>query len=230
MYLNSWMRSGQDEAHIRTLKKVCRRKRKCESPCDVAGHSFTVDLSAYGGRKNVQVTGTGDWDACYRTVKRATLHLNYECLFGEDCAMHARYFPRLPAQSVFYGYEGFFWCMNGIGGVGWSDSTSDLSQYESLGKQWCSGQGSKTGAELTEDAGYAARYCFSSAYAYAILIDAYGFEATPQDDDSKVIVTRKVNGVGASWALGMALYHGQTDGGGGEAGRRLAHKDLTLRA
>jgi len=227
LYLNSWMRSGQDQARLRALRIFCKKRRTCESPCDVAGHEFTVDLSSYGGKKNVQVNGTGDWDSCYETVKKNILHLNWECLFGEDCAMHARYFPRLPQNSIFYGYAAFFYAMNGIGGVNWSDdSTSDLSQFMSLGQQWCAGQGSKSGADLTEDAGYSAQYCFTSAYSYAILVDAYGFEPNPQGNDAKVIITRKVGGVSASWALGMALYHGQADTAGTDRpqDRRLRFK------
>jgi hypothetical protein len=48
--------------------------------------------------------------------------------------------------------------------------------------------------------------CFGSAYAYAILVGAYGFSPMPTGDDARVVVTRTINGASATWAFGAAVY------------------------
>ena len=64
-----------------------------------------------GGAKAVNITGLGDWDGCYEFVKREVLHLDWECLFGTDCAFMARYFPGVPAKKRFYAVNAYFYTM-----------------------------------------------------------------------------------------------------------------------
>mmetsp|Transcript_20510 Transcript_20510/g.25155 ORF Transcript_20510/g.25155 Transcript_20510/m.25155 type:complete len:458 (-) Transcript_20510:207-1580(-) len=204
-YANSWLRSGQDQAILRLLVAECGTDATtCTSVCHMKDFLTTEDLSAYGGQPTVEITGSGDWSACRDMVKSELLHLDWECLYGTQCAAASVYFPKPLTGSKMYAYAAFFYAMNGIGAIGWSDSTSDLSLYNTKGTEWCSGLGSMNGADLTADPGYDAMNCFGSALSYAMLVDGYGFSDTGQ-----VYVTRKINGTEASWTFGAALYYSQ---------------------
>jgi len=210
-YANSWLRSGNDQAHTRMLLAECGQDSAiCTSACHMKDFRFTEDLSAYGGQPAVDVTGSGDWPACYAKIKSDLLHLDYECLFGTQCAAAASYFPKPLGKSKWYAYAAFFYPLSDVGAVGWNDATSDLKLYETKGTEWCSGLGSKNATMLMEDPGYEKLSCFGTAHAYAILVDGYGFGVGDKENpDLKLVITRKINGTEASWAFGAALYYGQ---------------------
>lgn len=207
VFSHSWMRSGQDEAHLRLLRAECgANQTTCSSVCHMKDFQATYDLSSYGGEPKLEVTGTGDWNACYELVKDKLLHLDYECLLP-PCAMHGVHVARPPQGMKFYASSAFFYSLNGVGAVDWSGSSPAIDDYLMKGTEWCSGLGAINGTALTADPGFAALYCFGSAYSYAILKDAYGFNSHDNisTDDTAVIVTRKVEGTSVGWAIGAAL-------------------------
>jgi len=190
LYSHSYMLSGQNEAQARHVKAtsydpwMSDRRRLQEAPgelggllesaCYNEGLVQTFDLACPSGEGTCQYTvhGAGDFDAC-KNATDAILNLHNECLL-EPCAAHGVYQPT-PSGVQFYAANAFFYTVNGIGLVGWSETKAiSPHQIAEAGAEWCAKPWSEIAGE------YTSVYCFMSAYVSSLL-EAYSI---PPDDTS----------------------------------------------
>jgi len=211
LYSHSYMLSGQNEAQARHVKAtsydpwMSDRRRLQEAPgelggllesaCYNEGLVQTFDLACPSGEGTCQYTvhGAGDFDAC-KNATDAILNLHNECLL-EPCAAHGVYQPT-PSGVQFYAANAFFYTVNGIGLVGWSETKAiSPHQIAEAGAEWCAKPWSEIAGE------YTSVYCFMSAYVSSLL-EAYSIPP----DDTSVTFARKLNGYSTGWTLGAQLF------------------------
>eukprot|EP00298_Acanthocystis_sp_HF-20_P006869 c16606_g1_i3.p1 GENE.c16606_g1_i3~~c16606_g1_i3.p1 ORF type:complete len:165 (+),score=63.81 c16606_g1_i3:107-601(+) len=93
--------------------------------------------------------------------------------------------------------------MYGIGVVGWNDTWNvNLTTLKLTSKAFC-----EKDYSIFINPKYEKNFCLSSAYIYALLFDAYGFDRNISSPPyaSQIQISRVFKGVQISWALGAVI-------------------------
>ncbi len=192
VYSHSYMNSGQDVARTRLAEQLVQMNGgsvgnggPLPNPCLSVGY---LDNRTIGGA-SVQFVGVGEYDQCFALMS-GLLHPDYECL-QQPCAAMGVYQPALPSgRHSLVAYSAFFYTINGIGLLGWSDASGvdgaeDITptMIKDAGRRFCARQWSEVRSN------YAHAYCFSSAYIPAML-ETFG--VGPESD--QIMYSRKLHG------------------------------------
>jgi len=206
IFATSFLKYGNEQfsvqvfEHIKKKSKTASTKdKRHENPCQCKGFNERYILPNDPG----YFVGTGKWDDCSTLVGEVLNLDNQQCVFTNGngrCTLLNKYLA--PMGTKFYAYNAYFFAANGIGLLGWNDAKKlSADDFKTKGKEWCA-------KEITTfpspNALFKQDYCRQSAYIYNLLTKAYGFKA---DDKTSITFARKVNGFGASWAMGLAMSY-----------------------
>jgi hypothetical protein len=173
--------------HVRNRTRACFPTDCSEEHCS---------STATGG-------AMGSFDLC---AKEILAFLNEAD--SEHCSL-SRLRSSAPRQGTFVALASYFYTARGLG---LPNEESKLQSVEALrreGRRYCATNWAEITKTSKEEAGHLAGRCFSAAYAFTLLTEAYGFE--PQE--ARIAFVGEIGGQDPAWTRGAALLLA-TEGGG----------------
>jgi len=200
IYARSFIQFGLDtalhRAHEFAASSLAPGDRTLPFPCYLRGYSEELTI---GGRR-LNVTGTGDSDACGR-LTHSLLHHEYECLLP-PCAFMGVHMPRVEPGKKFYALSNFFYVPNGLGILGWNEERAVRpADIAAATDTFCARTMNEARAGSDSPMKYLRRFCFGGHYVLNVL-QAMGFS----DDSESVTCLRKLQNDYVDWTYGAALY------------------------
>ncbi|XP_009360337.2 probable apyrase 6 isoform X1 [Pyrus x bretschneideri] len=218
LYSHSFLHFGQNVAYDSLKEAIVSgyfdsagkslQERMSIDPCTPKGYSYKMQSlelpprSSVGKNRHLSaLQSRGNFSEC-RSAAKIMLQKGKEKCVYQQCDIGSTFIPKL--RGKFLATENFFYTSKFFG----LSPNGFLSNLMMAGQQFCGEDWSKIKKRYpTVDEEALLHYCFSSAYAVALLHDSLGIAL----DDERIGFANQVGSIPLDWALGAFILQSTSD-------------------